>query len=171
MYQQVSDAGAEFKHWNLRGDLVATSSSTGTYAPAPITDAFGDTIAGARPTYDWNGAWGYRNEALTGGLQKVGVRWYDPTVGRFLQQDLWLGCLYEVLTLNTYANCANDPVNLVDPDGYCRIRMVKAYVKQHTAIARNAADQVQIVEPCEDFDRGAFHPTHPPDRKRRGEVE
>jgi RHS repeat-associated protein len=171
MYQQVSNAGTEFKHWNLWGDLVATSSPTGAYSPAPLTDAFGDTIAGARQTYDWNGAWGYRNEALTGGLQKVGVRWYDPTVGRFLQQDPWLGCLYEVLTLNTYANCANDPVNLVDPDGYCRIRTVKAYVKQHTAIARNAADQVQIVEPCEDFDRGAFHPTHPPDRKRRGEVE
>jgi len=82
MYQQVSDAGAEFKHWNPRGDLVATSSSTGTYAPATITDAFGDTVAGVRPTYDWNGAWGYRNEALTGGLQKVGVRWYEPTVGR-----------------------------------------------------------------------------------------
>ena len=58
MYQQVSNAGAEFEHWNLRGDLVATSSSTGTYAPAPITDAFGDTVAGVRPTYDWNGAWG-----------------------------------------------------------------------------------------------------------------
>ena len=42
----------------------------------------GDLVSGARPTYDWNGAWGYRNEALTGGLQKVGVRWYDPTVGR-----------------------------------------------------------------------------------------
>jgi len=49
MYQQVSDAGAEFKHWNPRGDLVATSSSTGTYAPATITDAFGDTVAGVRP--------------------------------------------------------------------------------------------------------------------------
>jgi len=58
MYQQVSDAGAEFKHWNLRGDLVATSSPTGAFSPAPITDAFGDTIAGARPTYDWNSAWG-----------------------------------------------------------------------------------------------------------------
>jgi RHS repeat-associated protein len=81
----------EYKHWNLRGDLAATSSPTGAYSPAPITDAFGDTIAGARQTYDWNGAWGYRNEALTGGLQKVGVRWYDPTVGRFLQQDPWLG--------------------------------------------------------------------------------
>jgi len=82
MYQQVSNAGTEYKHWNLRGDLAATSSPTGAYSPAPITDAFGDTIAGARQTYDWNGAWGYRNEALTGGLQKVGVRWYEPMVGR-----------------------------------------------------------------------------------------
>ena len=28
----------------------------------------GDLVAGNRQTYDWNGAWGYRNEALTGGL-------------------------------------------------------------------------------------------------------
>jgi hypothetical protein len=82
MYQQVSSAGTEFKHWSLRGDLVATSGSSSGFTAAPLTDAFGDTVAGARPTYDWNGAWGYRNEALTGGLQKVGVRWYDPTVGR-----------------------------------------------------------------------------------------
>ena len=68
--------------WSVRGDLVSTSSPTGAYSPAPITDAFGDLVAGNRQTYDWNGAWGYRNEALTGGLQKVGVRWYDPTVGR-----------------------------------------------------------------------------------------
>ena len=49
-------------------------------APASLQDA--RPTRGARQTYDWNGAWGYRNEALTGGLQKVGVRWYDPTVGR-----------------------------------------------------------------------------------------
>ena len=58
MYQQVSNAGVEYKHWNLRGDSAATSSPTGAYAPAPLTDAFGDTVAGVRPTYDWNGAWG-----------------------------------------------------------------------------------------------------------------
>ena len=117
MYQQVSNTGTEYKHWNLRGDLVATSSPTGAYSPAPITDAFGDTVAGARQTYDWNGAWGYRNEALTGGLQKVGVRWYDPTVGRFLQQDPWLGSIYAPLTLNAYGYCVNDPIRLVDPSG------------------------------------------------------
>jgi RHS repeat-associated protein len=117
MYQQVSNAGAEYKHWSLRGDLAATSSPTGAYSPAPITDAFGDTVAGTRPTYDWNGAWGYRNEALTGGLQKVGVRWYDPAVGRFLQQDPWLGSIYAPLTLNRYGYCVNDPLQLVDPSG------------------------------------------------------
>ena len=117
MYQQVSNAAVEYKHWNLRGDLAATSSPTGAYSPVPITDAFGDAIAGARQTYDRNGAWGYRNEALTGELQKVGVRWYDPTVGRFLQQDPWLGSIYAPLTLNAYGYCVNDHVSAVDPSG------------------------------------------------------
>ena len=68
MFQQVSNAGTEYKHWSWRGDLAATSSPTGAYSPAPIADAYGDLVSGARQTYDWNGAWGYRNEALTGGL-------------------------------------------------------------------------------------------------------
>jgi RHS repeat-associated protein len=84
----------------------------------------GDLVSGARPTYDWNGAWGYRNEALTGGLQKVGVRWYDPTVGRFLQQDPWLGSIYAPLTLNAYGYCVNDPVSFVDNTGR-QLRLVE----------------------------------------------
>ena len=124
MYQQVSSVGAEFKHWSLRGDLVATSGSSGGFTAAPLTDAFGDLVNGSRQTYDWNGAWGYRNEALTGGLQKVGVRWYDPTVGRFLQQDPWLGSIYAPLTLNAYGYCVNDPLQLVDPSG----RILKAVI-------------------------------------------
>ncbi|GIV06950.1 MAG: hypothetical protein KatS3mg017_0152 [Fimbriimonadales bacterium] len=83
-----------------------------------MTDAFGDLVNGMRQVYDWNGAWLYRNELTeTGGLVKVGVRWYDPAVGRFLQQDPWLGSVYAPLTLNAYGYCVNDPVNAVDPDG------------------------------------------------------
>ncbi|GBC93651.1 hypothetical protein HRbin15_02152 [bacterium HR15] len=71
-----------------------------------------------RQVYDWNGAWLYRNELTeTGGLVKVGVRWYDPAVGRFLQQDPWLGSIYAPLTLNAYAYCLNDPVSFTDPSG------------------------------------------------------
>lgn len=64
-----------------------------------------------------NGAWGYRNEAHTGGLQKVGVRWYDPASGRFLQKDPWLGSIYAPLTLNRYGYCVNEPVQMADPSG------------------------------------------------------
>ncbi len=106
-----------FQQWSLRGDLVAQSNRSGVFSPAPITDAFGGLVSGDRQVYDWNGAWGYRNEPLTGGLQKVGVRWYDPTVGRFLQQDPWLGSLSVPLTLNAYACCLNDPISMVDKSG------------------------------------------------------
>ncbi len=83
-----------------------------------VNAEFGDLVSGTRPVYDWNGGWGYRNELLTGGLVKVGVRWYDPVVGRFLQQDPWLGDVYVPLTLNAYAYCVNDPVNMVDIWGW-----------------------------------------------------
>ena len=45
-------------------------------------------VSDSPDVYAWNGAWGYRHEAHTGGLQKVGVRWYDPAIGRFLFTDL-----------------------------------------------------------------------------------
>ncbi|GBC92976.1 tRNA3(Ser)-specific nuclease WapA [bacterium HR15] len=107
--------GSDYLHWSLRGDLAGINASS---ANVPITDAFGDLVTGMRQVYDWNGAWLYRNELTeTGGLVKVGVRWYDPVVGRFLQQDPWLGSVYAPLTLNGYAYCLNDPVNAVDLHG------------------------------------------------------
>ncbi|OYT68920.1 MAG: hypothetical protein CFK49_12705, partial [Armatimonadetes bacterium JP3_11] len=89
--------GSDYLHWSLRGDLAGIGASS---ANVPITDAFGDLVAGMRQVYDWNSAWLYRNELTeTGGLVKVGGRWYDPAVGRFLQKDPWLGSLYAPLTL------------------------------------------------------------------------
>jgi len=117
MYAQVASAGTKYQHWNLRGDLAVTSASSSGFTAAALTDAFGDMVNGSRQTYDWNGAWGYRNEALTGGLVKVGVRWYDPAVGRFLQQDPWLGSIYAPLTLNRYGYCVNNPIRWIDPNG------------------------------------------------------
>ncbi len=63
MYQY----NGERRYWSLHGDLVAQSDRGGVFSPAPITDAFGDWVSGDRQVYDWNGAWGYRNELLTGG--------------------------------------------------------------------------------------------------------
>jgi hypothetical protein len=61
-----------------RGDLAATASVGEPTQRAPVFDAFGDLVSGSPEVYAWNGAWGYRHEANTGGLQKVGVHWCDP---------------------------------------------------------------------------------------------
>ncbi|CUU35885.1 MAG: RHS repeat-associated core domain-containing protein [Armatimonadetes bacterium] len=74
-------------------------------------------VNGSPYTYAWNGVWGYRYEAHTGGLVKVGVRWYDPAIGRFLQKDPWLGTVALPLTLNAYGYCVNNPVSAADPAG------------------------------------------------------
>ncbi|GIV04479.1 MAG: hypothetical protein KatS3mg016_0054 [Fimbriimonadales bacterium] len=119
--------GNDYLHWSLRGDLAGIGASS---ANAPMTDAFGDLVNGMRQVYDWNGSWGYRNELTeTGGLVKVGVRWYDPYTGRFLQQDPWLGSVYAPLTLNAYGYCVNDPVNKMDPSGMQSNPYVEAYRK------------------------------------------
>jgi RHS repeat-associated protein len=110
--------GCDWQHWNWRGDLVAMSDAAGALTPVVLTNAFGESVSGERAVYDCNGAWLYRNELVeVGGLMQVGVRWYDPYTGRFLQQDPWLGDIYAPLTLNAYAYCVNDPLQYVDPSG------------------------------------------------------
>ncbi len=108
------------QQWSWRGDLVATlnpADSGQSPAMATITDAYGDLVFGSPEVYGWNGGWGYRSEPNTGGLQKVGVRRYDPYTGRFLQKDPWLGLLVAPLTLNAYSYCVNSPIITIDATG------------------------------------------------------
>ncbi len=101
----------------INRSLLAVKHAVQSPAMAPIADAYGDLVSGSPEVYGWNGGWGYRSEPNTGGLQKVGVRWYDPYTGRFLQKDPWLGSVSAPLTLNAYGYCVNDPINAVDPSG------------------------------------------------------
>jgi len=89
-----------------------------------FSNAFGDVVSGTPDVYAWNGGWGYRNEPNTGGLQKVGVRWYDSTVGRFLQKDPEETDIDDPLSLNLYNYCTNNPLNYVDPDGEKKITIL-----------------------------------------------
>jgi len=106
----LAQRGETYQHWDLLGSLTATSDGQGNQTAGPVFDAFGNPIAGNPSEYGWNGEYLYRHEANTGGLQQVGVRWYDPVVGRFLQKD-------PAFSAPVYSYCWNDPVNLVDELG------------------------------------------------------
>lgn len=72
--------------------------------PAPSAQvSVGDTTRGATETL--------RGHPL------FGTRYYDPSVGRWTQQDAVAGSIGDPRTVNRYAYVGNDPVNLVDPEG------------------------------------------------------
>lgn len=106
----LTQRGDTFQHWDRLGSLSATSDGQGTQTAGPVFDAFGCTIAGKPSEYGWNGEYLYRHEANIGGLRQVGVRWYDPEIGRFLQKD-------PAFSAPVYSYCWNDPVDLADYDG------------------------------------------------------
>jgi len=53
----------------------------------------------------------------TTGLYKFGIRYYDPTLGRWTQQDPLGGSLFDPSTGNRYIYADDDPTNLTDPHG------------------------------------------------------
>jgi RHS repeat-associated protein len=89
--------------------------------PLPL-GGYGDP-PGAPPQlstrYGFAGSWGYQHDALTSGtdapadLLHVGYRWYNPSIGRFIQRDP-IGLLGG---LNAYPYAFNSPTGRVDPDG------------------------------------------------------
>ena len=51
------------------------------------------------------------------GLQYLRARWYDPSVGRFINEDTYEGQIDNPLTLNLYTYVHNNPLIYTDPSG------------------------------------------------------
>ncbi|MCM3886311.1 hypothetical protein ND747_22060 [Frankia sp. R82] len=103
---------------NLHGDVVATvDDSTSASSPASYAESteFGNPYfpSTAYPRYGWLGA-KERSRDTVSGLTLMGVRLYDPSLGRFLQTDPEPGG-----SDNPYDYAHQDPYNTYDLDGKC----------------------------------------------------
>jgi RHS repeat-associated protein len=95
------------------GSIVALTTSTGAVDGAYRYDPYGNTLSSSGTRQPW----GFAGEYLdTNGLYKMGMRWYDPRVGRWTQTDP-SGWHVDVRQANAYIYAANDPVNYADPEG------------------------------------------------------
>ncbi len=98
------------------GSTVALTDSTGavknTYAYDPYGKVTASTGSVANP-YRFGGAYGAYTDSS--GLVKIGERYYDPALGRWLQQDpLAIGGSLPIggaLPRNASAGCSMDPTN------------------------------------------------------------
>lgn len=101
-----------------RGSVVGLTDATGTVAGTYTYDAYGQLIAASLPTaIAQNNPWRYTGAYQDGtGLYKLGERYYDPSQGRFTQQDPIVDVLDPKLW-NRYVYVGNDPINYTDPTG------------------------------------------------------
>ncbi len=64
----------------------------------------------------WRYAGGYNDG---NGLTKFGTRYYDPTVGRWTQQDSVTAGITNPAAANKYPYVGDSPVDFSDPSGRC----------------------------------------------------
>jgi RHS repeat-associated protein len=101
---------SRFFHAGIKS-FDAQTDESGSVAATRRYDAFGNTLAGGWTSpFAHGGPWGYQTDA--NGLQLLGHRYYDPTLGRFLTRDP----AEDGRNHHTY--CWNNPVSGVDPDGF-----------------------------------------------------
>jgi RHS repeat-associated protein len=123
--QTVSTGATQYLHGDLLDSTVMTTNDSGSAVASVAYTAFGEPIGTAPDTrYQYAGGWGYESDLLIleGApatapitLQHVGHRWYDPSIGRFIQRDP-IGVSGG---LNVYLYCSPNPLSVADPEGLC----------------------------------------------------
>ena len=76
----------------------------------------------------WRYASGYYDSSTS--LYKFGIRYYDPTTGRWTQRDPVGASLQELTKANPYMYANDDPVNNVDPSGAFCVYISTALLQQ-----------------------------------------
>ncbi len=100
------------------GTIVGMTDSSGNEVNGYVYDPFGQIVSQKEQSglnTPWKFAGGYLDSSTN--LYKFGTRYYDPSLGRWTQQDPVGGSLGDLNSANRYTYANDDPVNVVDPSG------------------------------------------------------
>ena len=107
---------SKYYHGDQLGSTRGITSAAQTITDSREYDSFGLTIATTGTTatpFGFVGGQGYRSDGQSG-LQLLGARYYDASIGRFISRDP----IGYAGGLNLYGYSGNDPVNGIDPTGH-----------------------------------------------------
>jgi len=113
---RVAGAAVTWLHPDHLGSAVAGTGTTGSVVWRESEQPFGEDWISAPANDNQAGYTGHVEDAATG-LVYMQARYYDPVTGRFLANDPVGFSPQRPDMFNRYAYAANDPVNMVDPDG------------------------------------------------------
>ena len=103
---------------NLQGDVMYLVTTDGHYAASYEYNPYGEVL-GAAGTMGQINPLRYRGYYYDSelSLYYLQSRYYDPTIGRFINADSYVSTGQGFLGNNMFAYCLNNPVNYVDHNG------------------------------------------------------
>ncbi len=112
----ASGTKAYYVH-NGHGDVIELRDAAGAVINKYTYDLWGNPTvlqAGVDNPFMYSGE--YWDDSTK--LQYLRARWYDPSMGRFINEDTYEGQLDNPLSLNLYTYVSNNPLTHVDPSGH-----------------------------------------------------
>jgi RHS repeat-associated protein len=112
-----ADQGSFYYLHDGLGSTTGLVDADGELAAAYRYSPFGETTVetGHEIFSPWRFTGAYHDPT---GLYKIGERYYDPTLGRWTQQDPYVDAL-DPKQWNRYIYVGQDPINYTDPTGMC----------------------------------------------------
>ncbi len=109
----------EVYHADGLGSVRAVTYKNAHVAQNYRYDAFGVPVGPPAPQGSHNQPFQYTGEQRDKetGFMYLRTRYYDPSIGRFIQRDTEAGILEDPLSLNRYTYVENNPTTWVDPTG------------------------------------------------------
>uniref|UniRef100_UPI0013E8E927 RHS repeat-associated core domain-containing protein n=1 Tax=Longirhabdus pacifica TaxID=2305227 RepID=UPI0013E8E927 len=114
---QYEDNTKAYVLYNGHGDVVELRDEQGNVLNEYSYDIWGNPIVEKETVHN---PFRYSGELWdsTTELQYLRARWYDPSVGRFINEDSYEGTLTSPLTHNLYTYVENNPLKYIDPNGH-----------------------------------------------------
>ncbi|WP_019909770.1 RHS repeat-associated core domain-containing protein [Paenibacillus sp. HW567] len=111
-------ASADYYYlYNGHGDVVQIVNTSGAVVNAYTYDEWGNITSQVEGT---SNSFKYAGESYDPetGLYYLRARYYDPSIGRFLNEDTYEGQIDNPLTQNLYTYVGNNPLIFSDPSGH-----------------------------------------------------
>ncbi len=106
-------------HYDNTGSTTLLTDIAGAVAERIAYGTYGELLTTVKNAvrFLYNGSYGVATDE--NGLYYMRARYYNPDIKRFINQDIKTGDIGNSQSLNRYAYCEGNPVNMVDPFGLC----------------------------------------------------